>query len=78
MAEQNTQEYYTTLAVARLFENDSMRLEFMDVYKEGPEAAKAFLAERLDMPPEMADAIVKKKGADLNSFVGENVCTYLW
>ena len=78
MADQKTPAYYTTMAVAKLFENDGMRQEFMSIYTQSTSAAQDYLVKNLDIPAEMAEQIVSKQGDDLNNFVGKNVCTYLW
>ena len=78
MAEQGTPAYYTTMAVAKLFENESMRLEFMNIYSQSTAAAQKYLEDNLDIPGPMAEAIVTKKDKELSDFVGANVCTYLW
>lgn len=78
MAEQQTHEYYTTMAVSKLFENEDLRQEFMNIYGQDIAAAKDFLVHRLGMPEEMAEPIASKRGDDLSMFVGQNVCSYLW
>lgn len=72
------QKYHTTRAVAKLFEDEPMRQEFMNIYGQDNAAAREFLVQRLQMPEEMAEAIVSKTGDELSLFVGRNVCSYLW
>lgn len=78
MATQKTPEYYVTMTVAKLFDDEKMRMEFMNVYGQSTSAAQAFLQENLDIPEDMAKQIVALKGEEMNNFVGKNVCTYLW
>ncbi|WP_299881650.1 hypothetical protein [uncultured Sulfitobacter sp.] len=77
-AEKNTPEYYTTMAVAKLFEDDGMRQDFMKVYGQSQPQAQKFLEDNLGIPTEMAYEITIKPTAEINAFVGKNVCTYLW
>lgn len=77
-AEKNTPEYYTTMAVAKLFENDSLRQEFMQIYGQSQPQAAKFLEDKLGLPANMAQAVSEMDTDDINAFVGKNVCSYLW
>jgi hypothetical protein len=78
MSDQKTPGYYTSMAVAKMFDDDNLRQQFMAAYGEGPSAAADFLTNKVGMPADMAQEVAAKQGDELNSFVGGNVCSYLW
>ncbi|GHF72942.1 hypothetical protein [Seohaeicola zhoushanensis] len=73
-----TPEYYATMAVSKLFENESMLKEFMHVYGQSTPDAQAYLVKNLGLPDDMAKKLVSLQGEELAKFVGGNVCGYLW
>lgn len=72
-----SQAYYTCEVVSKCFTDDETRKGFMAAYAQSPNAAQAYL-EKLGMPTEMAAEVIKKQGNDLNLFIGQNVCDFLW
>ncbi|WP_116134001.1 hypothetical protein [Tropicimonas sp. IMCC34043] len=73
-----TPEYYATMATAKLFDNDALRGEFMNIYLQDPASAGQFLTDKVGIPTDVATAIVSKSGKELSDFVGDNICKYLW
>lgn len=73
-----TPEYYATMAVSKLFENDQMLQDFMYAYRQSTADAQAYLVKNLGLPDDMAKKLVSLQGEDLAKFVGGNVCGYLW
>lgn len=69
--------FHTCEVVAKCFDNEETRQGFMAAYAESPEAAQAYM-EKLGMPKEMAAHVVTLQGNDLNLFIGQNVCDFLW
>lgn len=77
MSEDRSNAYYTCEVVSKCFTDDATRQGFMAAYAQGAEEAQAYL-EKLGMPNEMAAKVVSLQGNDLNLFIGQNVCDYLW
>lgn len=69
--------YYTCEVVSKCFTDADTRKGFMSAYSNSPEAAQAYL-QQLGMPQDMATHVVGLQGNDLNLFIGQNVCDYLW
>lgn len=69
--------YYTCEVVSKCFTDDETRQGFMAAYAQSPEAAQAYM-EKLGMPNDMAAKVVTLQGNDLNLFIGQNVCDFLW
>ena len=77
MSGDRSQAYYTCEVVSKCFADDATRQGFMTAYTQSPDAAQAYL-EKLGMPNDMAAKVVTLQGNDLNLFIGQNVCDYLW
>ena len=77
-SEAHSDEYYTCRVVSNLFNNNDERQAFMAAYNEGPQAAENYLVNTQGMPQDMAAKVVSLQGDELNSFIGQNVCNYLW
>ncbi len=76
-AAERSQGYYTCEVVTKCFSDENVRKEFMNAYGQGPQQAQDYL-EKLGMPPKMAGEVSALQGNDLNLFIGQNVCDYLW
>ena len=70
--------FYAAQTVAKLFENDALRQQFMQAYNSGKDDIEAFLTGEMGMPDDLAAKIASQQDQELSDYIGKLVCNYLW